>query len=79
MALEDTGISVQDLKRVKNRVIGNPKAKETLVRDEGFMRRLVISALVWIRGWVGRGRRGKEGGRGGGCEMKEMKTLKTHV
>lgn len=41
MAISDTALSVGDLKRAKNRVIGNPKAKEALVRDEQFMRKSV--------------------------------------
>ncbi|TEB21153.1 ARM repeat-containing protein [Coprinellus micaceus] len=41
MALDDAWMSVSDLKRTKNRVIGNPVAKEALVRDGVFMRRLV--------------------------------------
>ncbi|KAJ3508741.1 hypothetical protein NMY22_g16518 [Coprinellus aureogranulatus] len=43
MAISDIAhaLTIPDLKRVKNRVIGNPKAKEALVRDEVFMRRLV--------------------------------------
>ncbi|TEB27615.1 hypothetical protein FA13DRAFT_1776418 [Coprinellus micaceus] len=42
MALDDAWMSVSDLKRTKNRVIGNPVAKEALVRDGVFMRRIGV-------------------------------------
>lgn len=61
MAIEDTGLSVHDLKRVKNRVIGNPKAKEALVRDEAFMSRLVLSCSFGSGRWYRRRGRGRDG------------------
>ena len=45
MALDEIRMTVSDLKRTKNRVIGNPVAKEALVKDERFMRRSVSIRL----------------------------------
>jgi hypothetical protein len=39
MTIETTTVIVSDLKRVKNSVIGNPLAKDGIVRDEELMRR----------------------------------------
>ena len=40
--MDDTPMTVSDLKKTKNRVIGNPVAKEALVRDGVFMRRWAL-------------------------------------
>ncbi|KAJ2911973.1 hypothetical protein MD484_g8439, partial [Candolleomyces efflorescens] len=43
MTIETTNATVSDLKKVKNSVIGNPLAKDGIVRNEELMRRLIES------------------------------------
>ncbi|KAJ2929905.1 hypothetical protein H1R20_g7191, partial [Candolleomyces eurysporus] len=43
MTVQAASVSISDLKKVKNSVIGNPLAKDGIVGDEGLMRTLIDS------------------------------------